>query len=361
MQLAGKPSIIFEVGASSIKIIEAAMEKDRIVLNKFSIIPLIREIQNPGITIDIESTSQLIKNEIVQKHYKAKAARGVVSGEGIISREVMTPKVSEHELSNIIALESGQYFPVDLSNYVVDYKIITDVKTNEGEKYKVYVVAVPQKLIDIYVEIARKCKLMLEVIDINGNAFSKLLDLELKTRNELYGEEDVHVGIDIGASASYIVFNHKGKFQFGREIKFGVNDITHILAEYLGLDFKRADETLKTKIKDYLYIDENDLSLDEEIRVIGKDIGKILRGFSLEVNKIIEFYQARYSGKNIKKIYLTGGGVNIEGIDEFLAKNVSIECSKLAELKCVANTTAQSFHGVELFLTNVLGTTIRSK
>lgn len=355
------PKIIFEIGNSSIKLIEMSYEraKDKVMLKNCSIIPLSDSSTRGNINVNTDIISSLIKSEVKKKGIKVKEAMGVISGEGIISRDVLIPKMSEHEIDKKIREESSLYIPVDVANYVIDYKIMNDIQTEEGPKTKIYIVAVPHKMVDTYVEIASKCGFILEAIDINGNAFSKLLLLEMKNRNELPVENDAIVGLDIGAKDTYIVFIQNGIFQFSREINFGCNELINILSENLSLPFEKAEEELRVNSKKYLNFNENLPSMDEETALINEYMLKKLNIFVNELNKIISFYKGRYLCRDITRIYIAGGTSNIEDLDEFIKNNTHLECSKLSQLKCLQNGTKDQLSNEFLSLANVIGTSIR--
>lgn len=356
-----KSKIIFELGNSSIKLVETSCEKSKgkLIVHNYAVIPLIASGLKAIPAHDPAVMAELINKELKKPGWKSKEAYGVLSGEGIISRDLLIDKVPDKVLDDKIKADCFQYLPIDLNNYVVDYKILSEVQTEEGPKYKVYIVAVPQKTIDTYLEIVQRCKLNLEVIDINGNTLSKLLTLEMKKNNLSLQENDAVIGLEIGAKGSYIVFVQNGIFQFAREISFGGMDLINILSEYKSFDILQAENELKSNAEKYFKIEENPAYSDEEDSYIGKDIMKRANDFVDEVSKIISFYKTRYSCKNILKIYLTGGTSNLKRLNEFIKSNTHIECEKLSELKCLQNETKRDINDSIGVLSNVFGASIR--
>lgn len=356
------PSIIFEIGTSNLKIAETYLDNSKIVLENYSIIHLDKDNYSGINKINIDTIIDIIKTEIVSKHYKAKTFRGVVSGEGIISRDILIPKIFQKDLDTMVHEQANQYFPVDLSVYGIDYKVLAEVEGVGDLKFDIYVVAVLQKLIDNYVEVSQKCGIPIEVIDVDANALSKLMIHELKERKANL-KNKIIIGLDIGHSYTNIIFIQNGIFRFGREIEFGLNKVFNIFRED-NLDDNAIKDKVIEAIEQFLLIHDQQTALDIKDETYD-DLHKALDGFCAEIDKVIEFYKTHYHSKSsneevpISNIFFTGGGT-IRGLDRFIGGNLGIECEKLENFECVVNQSKGGEKGDILFLANVLGTTLRS-
>jgi len=169
-----KDYIVIDIGTQNIKMIEAKLEKQNIMLKNFSIIPTPLDSFENGNILKAEPLAEIIKEEFKTGGYKAKSTIVLVTGDSIIDREVVLPKMTEKELKKVIEFEADQYFPVNLINYSVDFKIIEEVTTQEGIKYKVLVVAVPKEIIDGYVNLMEKCGFSSKCSDKNSRFRNKI-------------------------------------------------------------------------------------------------------------------------------------------------------------------------------------------
>ncbi|MGE5328706.1 MAG: pilus assembly protein PilM [Deltaproteobacteria bacterium] len=353
-----KPKILFEIGNYSIKLVETCFDKSKgkITLSNYAVIPIPGAEAKVGISFDSEILAELIRKEINTSKWKAKEAIGVLSDEGTISRDILIPKVPEKKIEAKVREDAGQHLPVDINDYLIDYRVLYEMQTEEGPKYKIYIVAAPYKIIDKYIEVVKMCKLSLDAIDISGNALSKLLAAEVKSRNEVIEQYDAIMGLNIGAKRSCIVFVQNGAFQFEREIVFGANEIVQVLSKNLKVDFKQAQDELITNMEKHFSLKQN----NEVNSGISKDVADKLGIFAAELEKIISFYQMRYSCKNVQKIYLAGGASKIEGISDFIEERVHISCTKIADLKCVIDNSKKDFNKDAAVLANVIGASIRN-
>ena len=350
----GSFQISIDIGASTIKMVEAKYEKQKIQVKNYSIIPTPRDSFENGTFKQPQAIIDMIKNEIQVKRYQAKELVLTLSSDAIINREVMLPKMSEKEVANVIQFEAEQYFPVNLENYKMDYKIIEETSEEDGNKLRLFVVAVPSEMIDSYVNIAEATGLNLKVLDLAGNTISKLGAMELK------GTASKSIAmLELGATASRVVILDAGKMRFERMIKTGINNMTLIARDCLNVKLNEAEKHLIDKFAKYANVKNDDINLDKETKAIENGIKKLLNEFCDQVGKLLEFYSAHNAGKAIEKVYLTGGGARLAGIESYIAQALGINVELFAPKNCIEDRTAQRLNGNEAVFANALGALIR--
>ena len=309
-----------------------------------------------GRIADVDALSDRIKKHITLNGFTAKETVITISGTSIITREITLPKVSRKELDNIIEMESPQSFPVDLANYLLDYKILEELNTEEGVKYRILMIAAPLNIIDGYVELITKCGLNLYSIDYIGNSIVKFISNEiLKSNREIdalkaktllqndafkymldrnmsilkfVNNETLQGGqskylthndsvavIDIGAKTTTVTIVANGTMQFSRMLLYGGEKITEAISEFLDISFEQAEEK-KKKYGIILDVDEKDW--DEEELLINESIRRAFSSFIDDITHFFDFYNSRGQGNWIDHIYLVGGGALLKGIDEYI-------------------------------------------
>lgn len=357
-----KSSLVFEISSTSLKMIEAeySKEKSKINIINHSIIPISRGKSDSEESFNEIDVANKLKKEIKNKKIKAEKFLAVVSGEGIITRDILLEKLPEKEINNIFRHEATQYFPVDLSKYVLDYKILADVMVGEEEKYKILLVAVPDKIIDRHVSVGENGGIILDSIDVNSNALAKFINFELRARNQL-SDDSVSAILNVDNTGSYVVFTHNGIFDFGREIRFGANDIIKVLSDYLAVEPSKILTDIDQYVNKYVLVDENDLTkeTDEEVKLVVKDVSKILKSFSDEVSKVVEFYRSKYYNSSNMRLFVTGGGAKILKVDQILKKSLTIDIEQLSQLKCIDEKSIKGFDQFAMYYANLLGALVR--
>ena len=97
------------------------------------------------------------------------------SGAGIVMRYMELPKASASELEHMVQYEMQQMMPG--KDFILQIRKLGITASPEGEKsVKVQVAAMPRELADKYFLLAKSLNLKNCVLDINGNALSKLLN-----------------------------------------------------------------------------------------------------------------------------------------------------------------------------------------
>ncbi len=357
--MASKGYIAFDIGAENIKIADAVYEKGKIVVNDFWIIPTPPNSFENGNILKPDLIAEAVSQKVDIRRLKAKGAVVLVTGDSVIDREVVLPKMTEKELKNVIMFEADQYFPVDLTTYKVDYKIIEEISDEDGKKYRVFIVAVPIDILDGYINLMNEFGMKIEVMDIPANALAKFVTLEAGLSSP---ENNSSLAvIDLGASTSRVIMIDGGKFRFERMIKFGINDLTEVMMQHSNLKFKDAEEQVRTRLEQYVVFKAEDVLLEDESKMAAHEISKLINDFTGQVNKLFEFYISRNTGNVINRLLLTGGGARVKGMGKFISDSTGIRTDYLEPLTCIMNKSRKSLEENEIYLANVLGAVIRTK
>ena len=366
---------VLDIGSKNIKLIEAYLGNNTITVNKLSIIPMDTDASDLESEANFKNVVELINAEVNKKKFDKKRGIVLLSNNKVISREITMPIIPLKALDNTIKYEASQYFPINLDNYRIDYKIIDKIATEDSSKYRVYIVAVPENIIDLSVNVMEKSGINVEIVDIKSNALFKFIKFEDEVRvgNEL--SQEAFAILDIGASSTQIVFIDRGVFEFEKDIpNFNGNILTDMFSKYNGITNDQAEsEKIKNirKIIDMEDIDDQDeeqvIILDKpaseeehKFRILAAEISKVLSDLISDINKVIEYHYSR-GFKSLKKIYLTGGGALVDGLDNLLSENLNIEVSLLNNLQSVKNNDNSQVEQYYMYLANVLGGIIRTK
>jgi type IV pilus assembly protein PilM len=364
---------VVEIGSSNIKLVEAAFEKDKIYLNKFSVIPVSGVGSDDNVSYS-KTITALIKAELTKQNFNRRSGIILIPNSNVISREIMLPVMPLKAIENSIKFEAGQYIPVNLANYRLDYKILEEIKTEDGNKYRVYLVAVPSGEIDTYTDIMLKNNVDLKIVDINSNALCKLFLLEAHAR---YGDrmtEESFAILDIGSESAHIAIVARGTLQFEKKLSsFNGNILTSLIAKYLGISPNDAEKEKIINGRKYV---ESDNEFDEDneqsntlngqknesnkqFAILDKEINKLLSSFINELGGIINYHYSK-GFSHLNQVFLTGGASQLGGLDTLLSQSLNIKTEILDRLECVKNNSGKDIKQYLPFLTNVLGAVCRT-
>lgn len=169
-----KPShMVIDFGSDSIKVVYGNFGRKDIEIFAHSVISVGRDLVDDGKVLNPLEVATLLKQSVDSNNIKVSDLTLILSGSEIIIREIQVPKVDEKEVGKIIEFEAQQYFPIELTEYMIDYKVLDEVNTDEEDKLRVLLVAVPLEQIQGYVKVAEYLGVELKAIDILINTTLK--------------------------------------------------------------------------------------------------------------------------------------------------------------------------------------------
>lgn len=123
-----------------------------------------------------EVLGQMIKNELNTRKVKNKEVDFIISAmPNMLVREIIIPNTSKKDTYFIVNQEVKKHFPINIDNYVIDFKLVDKFKEDKVTKQRVVCIAVPKFLIERIIGIANAADLTINKIDVEANVLSKLL------------------------------------------------------------------------------------------------------------------------------------------------------------------------------------------
>lgn len=301
-----KPVFGFDLGFSSIKIMQLDMSAKRPSVVGYGYATYESKAMKQGVIVDPEeiakSVYQLISNDTI----------GVIDTRRVVSavpvsrsynRVLSLPVMSKSEVEATIKLEAEQYIPVPTEELYLDYQI-GEIK---DEMMEVLLVAAPRKIIDSYMVLCELLGLELALIETSINASTRLV---------MHAEEtDVTtLIIDFGAvSTDLSIFD--SVLRVTGTVAAGGDQITDRIAKKLQLTRQQAS-TIKTK---------HGIHASKKQAEIREAVEPILNKLVDEVKRIDRFYQDRSNAKKkIEQVIILGGGANMPGLADYLTDKIRI-------------------------------------
>lgn len=321
MGLSKKSQVVgIDIGSHSIKVVQLLKKKKNFELLNAGIISLPENTFVDGMTENPNLVSDALKQLIAGEKINTKYAVISVSGESVVIKKINIPKMSEEALAESIMIEAEQYIPFDINDVMVDFTILGVAEEEDdddaGEQMEVLLVAAKKDIIEQRKSIALNAGLTPVVFDLDAFAVENSYGLNyVKEKKQVVGI------INIGASVTNINIVEDETTGFTRDILLGGDTYTETIGKRLKLDF---DEAEKVKLGINI-VEEN----KEEVISIILEIADALAS---EIQKSIEFYSTA-ANRNIDKIYLSGGGSKISGINRLLSEKLGIDVNILDPLK----------------------------
>jgi len=298
-----------DLGSTSIKLVELKKERGIPTLSTYGYAE--RPLEK-----DTEKTEEKIANLLKKLYQKAGAksykAVTALPNFAVFNSVITLPVMSKKELASAIKWEAKKFIPLPLEKIVLDWKIVEEIKqtkkkTNEKiEKtdlpkraYRILLTAASRDLIKKYINIFRLADL--QIISLETEAFALARSLVGK-------DEAPTMIIDTSAVSTDIIIIEKGLPVLNRSINVGGINLTKAIAEYLNIDFKKAEQI------------KRDASLVKTSKIPELLISEF-QPIVEEIKYSMNAYQIQ-TGKMIEKVILSGGSAYLPNLTDYIGEIV---------------------------------------
>lgn len=128
-----------------------------------------------GYIRDKESFANTLINELAKHEIKERTAVFTLASSKIVTREIEIPPVKENKVESIIKLQINDYFPMDVSDYVISHSKMGDIEKDGRKLTKYMLVAVPNSILSNYYSFSEYAGIKIETFDYIGNGAVQLL------------------------------------------------------------------------------------------------------------------------------------------------------------------------------------------
>lgn len=191
-------SIGLDIGSRYIKLVELKKIGSNIVLTKFGIKEIPRDV-----TLDKDTlTCQLISQLLTETKIKPRPINISMSGQSVFIRFIKLLQVRQDKLKQIMKFEAQNQIPFPLPEVFWDWSLLEkDAKANN----KLVLVAVKKNLVDELMSKLKITKLSTGLIDVSPITLYNCMAF-----NEDYNQSAVSGLVDIGAKSTNLVISNKG-------------------------------------------------------------------------------------------------------------------------------------------------------
>lgn len=222
------------------------------------------------------------------------------------SRVMKLPLLTKKELDEAIRTEAEQYIPVPIDQLYMDY----DVINRTDKEIELLAVAVPKKIIDSYMLLARILGLEAIAMETTIEAAARLF---LKTE----ANDVPTVLIDFGSISTDITIFDKTLIVTGT-VPGGGDVFSEKISGLLGVTRQEADVI---KIKYGLDRSKKQAEITAALKPL---LDQLLK----EVRRMIRYYEERYGqNRKIGQVVTMGGGANMPGLNEYLTSILRLPVS----------------------------------
>ena len=288
---------------------------------------------------DTKGLGELLRQQLNERGIRTKKAWFVTGSTRIASREVQIPLVKKSRIQSIIEANATDYFPIDVTKYVMSYIIlgITGEKGKKGEEaeqkkaadqerqYRLMVYASPKAISTAYYEFAQSAGLTLSGITFTGNTVYQTVQEEYTS--------GAHILIKVELENTGISIIRDGKLSFQRNINYGMESAVETIRSFpqFGDRLEVQDALQLLSEKKWIY-PSLDGQIGEEPDTVKSEVTESLRYLVGNISRIMDYYISRNGDVNFESIVLCGMGGQVQGLTELLTQELGQKVELLTKI-----------------------------
>lgn len=239
----------------------------------------------------------------------------VVNSGKIASREVLIPMIKENRIKDFLNTNSADFFPVDLSRYQLVYRNEGVVQQDTVKKRKLYVFAVPGDLVQSYEELADFCSLELTALDYVGNSIFQMM-------HKAVGN-NICCSVKLDNNATMITIINQGMVVLQRTVFYGFEEVEKVVVDS-GLFPKEQYPAAMDILQQTDCLDANQAAPEDAVNAMRAEAVEALRPMIGNIRRVLDYYQSRNNGAEVKECFLIGNGAYIKGLERLMSTELNL-------------------------------------
>jgi type IV pilus assembly protein PilM len=299
--------VAFDIGSSSIKMVEAAVDQGGCRLLNVGVVPLTHGVVQNNMVVESRLVAEAIRKLIQDNGVKSSKVISAVPGRAVIIKKIQMPRQDADELEANVEFEANKLIPENLENVNIDYQVLGYLEG--GNKMEVLLVAVKKEIVNSFTDVIEAAGLTPAIIDVDYFAMESMYE----TNYDPQAAGEVIGLIHIGARYTSINVLSNGISTFTGDLPVGGEEFTDSLRRTMQLSDEEAETLKLTGVLQGKH---------------GSDMEALLRpaaeSLAEDVQRTLSLYGAIASEDGIRNIYLTGGGAKVAGLTSVMHERLGV-------------------------------------
>lgn len=339
VQVSNRKVLSIEVGVSTTRIVEVDFRNQKPKVYNCVTFETPDGAIEDGFIRNREILSVAMKEALAAGGFKNNNVVFSLSSTKIANREVVIPAVPDNKIQGLVNSNAKEYFPVDVTQYVITYSILERTKTENEKGIRLLVLAAPNTLIESYYDFAKMMNFNILALDYVGNSCFNVI------KHQVAGAGTSLV-VQLNEQSTLINVIRTNTLILQRTVPYGMNSVVEaaINTGEFGITDKReaVDKLVNVGVINakldaggiddaaLSYMENNDDSYAKQLRELKakEDITETLSYLINNVVRVLDYYSAKFPDNKIDRIYLAGAGARIKGISHLFRNEIFLEVDK---------------------------------
>ena len=298
-----RTTVGLDIGSGLIKVVVINHGSGEPVLSKVAFASVVDDAIVEGEVVDIGIVTDTIKGLLSTAGVKTKKVVSAVGGRDVIIKKVTMDRMKEAEAREMIRWEAEQHVPFDMDSVELDFQILDP--EGEGLQMTVLLVAAKRELVETKQALLADVGLESSIIDVDAFALHNAFEL-----NYPDAMEGVVCLANIGHEVTNLNILDNGLPVLTRDIPVGTRRFREDMQRERGISAEDADHLLQGF--------ERSEILDPFLQTRGEEM-------AVGIERAAAFLQsASRSTSGLTRVYTTGGGARMPGLNNVLADRLRL-------------------------------------
>lgn len=298
-----RTTVGLDIGSGLIKLVAISHGSGEPVLTKVAFTTVVDDAIVEGEVMDTGIVADAIRGLMASAGIKTKNVVIAVGGRDVIIKKIQMERVKEAEARQLIRWEAEQHVPFDMENVELDFQILDP--EGDGLQMSVLLVAAKRELVENKMALLTQAGLTPQIIDVD--AFALHNAFELNHPDAMHGVVGL---VNLGHETTNINILEDGVPVLTRDLPVGTRRFREDMQRERGLTAEDADKLLQGF--------ERSEVLEPFLETRGEEL-------AVGIERATAFLQsASRSAGGISRLYTTGGGSRIPGLNKVLADRLRL-------------------------------------
>lgn len=282
----------FDIGENSVKMVYFSGRD----LKKAVSVELPDNMVSGERILSMDAMADFIKSMAKANGIPLSDAGFVLGSDECFTRMVTVPVMTEQQLIYNLPYEFHDFLTEEKKNYFFDYSMQDIINDDNGnpDKMELFACAILKRLVEDYRGMFRRAGLKLKMLTPTESAYSALLRFHATKFDRTETDRCI---VNLGHHSTNLHIYQDAKFDSRREIDVGGAELDRLIGEHYGVDVHVAHSYKMNNYEDVL---SSDYALELYSRV------------ATEIIRAVNFYNYNNRERDLRDIYLCGGGAGIE-------------------------------------------------
>ncbi|MHB1786608.1 MAG: type IV pilus assembly protein PilM [Acidimicrobiales bacterium] len=317
--MAGR-AIGLDIGSFAVRAAEVSFGAGTYSVGRFGQVMLPPGAVRAGVVDDPDAVAEAIKRLWREVGFKSKDVAVGVANQRLVVRQTELPYMAMADIQAALPFQAQDLIPMALEDVELDFRVMDEVVTPEGEtKLRVLIAAAQKTMVASHLAAVKRAGLRASVVD--ATPFSLVRSLVKPSLDVLGEHSQAEAIVCVGSAVTNVVVHEDGLPRFVRVLGSGGESITEAIVAGMGVDHDGAEDLKRRATQ------SGDSRLAQAFAIVNQRLAPLVD----EILGSLLFYSGQSDALPITRVLLTGGASRTPGLAQALQAQVSypVEAARL--------------------------------